>query len=190
MRRTRISHATVDMVGDTLRVVAVADTHSKPHPKLGERIAALAPHHIFHAGDVGDLAVLGALRKHAPVTVARGNIDALAPDLPDVVTIDVARQGATVLTILLVHIAVSGLRLRADVRKRARAEDASLVVCGHSHVPFATDDDGVAVFNPGSAGPRRFALPIVFGVIDIAVTGVSLRHVDCETGLPWQKAST
>ena len=65
---------------------------------------------------------------------------------------------------------------------------AGLVVCGHSHVPFVTNDRGLALFNPGSVGPRRFALPIVFGVMEVTSAGVSLRHVDCETGLPWRPA--
>jgi predicted phosphodiesterase len=60
------------------------------------------------------------------------------------------------------------------------------VVCGHSHVPFAAHDRGITVFNPGSAGPRRFQLPIVFGVIDVSTEGVSVRHIECETGLPWK----
>ena len=67
----------------------------------------------------------------------------------------------------------------------AKASGAGLVVCGHSHVPFAAHDRGLTVFNPGSVGPRRFHLPIVFGVIEVRAEGVSLRHVDCETGLPW-----
>lgn len=68
----------------------------------------------------------------------------------------------------------------------AHAEHASIVVCGHSHVPFMGRDRGLVIFNPGSIGPRRFLLPIVFGVIDVARDGIALRHVDCETGATWQ----
>jgi hypothetical protein len=82
--------------------------------------------------------------------------------------------------------AVYGPKLRADVARIAAAEDVSLVVCGHSHVPFAGIDRGLTVFNPGSVGPRRFRLPIAFGAIDLTAGGVSVRHVDCETGLPWR----
>jgi predicted phosphodiesterase len=92
----------------------------------------------------------------------------------------------TLLNILLTHVAVCGPKLRADVARLARAEDASLVVCGHSHVPFAAHDEGITVFNPGSVGPRRFQLPIALGVIDVSAEGVSVRHVDCETGRPWR----
>jgi hypothetical protein len=169
---------------DALRIVVVSDTHGRPHPKLGMRIAELAPTHIFHAGDVGDLAVLRDLEAHAPVTAVRGNID--GRDLPDLVTVDVRLDELGLLKILLTHVAVYGVKVRADIARIARAEDASLVVCGHSHVPFAAHDGGLTVFNPGSAGPRRFQLPIAFGVIELGARGASVHHVDCETGLPWK----
>lgn len=174
----------LQLEGNSLRIVAVADTHGRPHPQLGTRIAELAPARIFHAGDVGNLVVLRDLEKFAPVTAVRGNID--GHDLPDLVTIDVHNVLGTMLKILLTHIAVYGPKLRADVARVARAEDASLVVCGHSHVPFAALDCGITVFNPGSVGPRRFQLPIVLGVLDVNAKGASVRHVDCETGLPWR----
>jgi uncharacterized protein len=59
------------------------------------------------------------------------------------------------------------------------------VVCGHSHVPFLGRDRGLTVFNPGSIGPRRFHLPIVFGTIDVTLAGLRFAHVDCETGMQW-----
>jgi putative phosphoesterase len=192
MKRPRLSpaqklvHAREDiqLESGALRIVAVADTHGRPHPKLATRIDELAPARIFHAGDVGDLAVLRDLEKHAPVTAVRGNID--GRDLPDRVTIEVRNNGSTLLKILMTHIAVYGPKLRADIAHIARAEDASLVVCGHSHVPFAAHDKGITVFNPGSVGPRRFQLPIVLGVIDVSASNVSVRHIDCETGLAWK----
>lgn len=177
-------HKKLSLGGNRLRIVAVADTHGRPHPNLGTRLAELEPDHILHAGDVGDLSVLRNLEKLAPVTAVRGNID--GRDLPDFVTIEVRGDERTLLNILLTHVAVYGPKLRADVARIARAEDASLVVCGHSHVPFAAQDAGITVFNPGSVGPRRFLLPIVLGAIDVTREGVSVRHVDCETGLPWR----
>jgi len=167
-----------------LTIVAVADTHGRPHPDLGARIGEIGPACIVHAGDVGDRAVLCGLEAHARVIAVRGNID--GRDMPDFVTIDVRDGDATLVRILLTHIAVYGPKLRADVARVARAEDASLVVCGHSHVPFAAQEGGITVFNPGSVGPRRFGLPIVLGVIDVSATGVSVRHIDCETGSPWR----
>ena len=58
-------------------------------------------------------------------------------------------------------------------------------MCGHSHVPLLTEDDGLFVFNPGSIGPRRFTLPITFGVMERTETNWSMRHVSCETGERW-----
>jgi putative phosphoesterase len=171
--------------GGTLRLAVVADTHSAPHPATAKHLRAQAPDAILHAGDIGDLAVLDALEEIAPVFAVRGNIDVRAPGLPDVLTLDVVAGDASLLRILLMHIAVDGPRLRADAARMARARDASLVVCGHSHVPLVARDGELAVFNPGSAGPRRFHLPIVFGAIDVAPDAVRLAHFDCETGQRW-----
>jgi len=166
-----------------LIIAAVADTHGRPHPGLGARIDEVAPSLIVHAGDVGDFSVLRGLEARAEVIAVRGNID--GHDLPDFVTIDVRNDQGTLLKILLTHVAVYGPKLRSDVARIARMEDASLVVCGHSHVPFAAREGGITVFNPGSAGPRRFALPIVLGVIEVRPNGASVRHIECETGRAW-----
>ena len=162
------------------RIAVVSDTHSQPHPNTEKHLRAWAPDAILHGGDIGDLAVLDALAKIAPVYAVRGNIDTTARDLPDVLTIDV--NGS--LRILLTHIAVYGPKLRAEIAKLAREAKASLVVCGHSHVPFIGIDRGLTVFNPGSVGPRRFSLPIVFGTIDLAPK-IRLAHVSAETGAAW-----
>lgn len=181
----RARRETLHLRDGSLRLVVVADTHSRPHPQAHAHIGALAPHHILHGGDIGDLAVLDRLARVAPVLAVRGNIDARDPALPDALTLDICDGDLSLLTIVMTHIAVNGPRLRADAVRLAHAEGASLVVCGHSHVPFIGRDRGIAVFNPGSIGPRRFSLPIVFGVLDITPGGVKMRHVDCETGATW-----
>jgi putative phosphoesterase len=167
-------------------VALVADTHSKPDARGLAHLEALEPDVIFHAGDIGDRSVLDTFGAIAPVHAVRGNIDERAHDLPDGLTLTLTHQGATQLTIFLTHIALAGPRLRADAAKRARAARASLVICGHSHVPFAGQEKGLTVFNPGSIGPRRFTLPILYGVMEVGASGVSLRHVDCETGRRWE----
>jgi uncharacterized protein len=217
------SHVTLRArAGGELRLGVVADTHSSPHPMTGARLAALQPDAILHAGDIGELAVLEPLRAIAPLYAVRGNIDARAPGLPDVLVVDVrgewpegtevisdARRSALddrdagddegdgaedarapddsplLLRFLLLHIAVAGPRLRAEVARLAVAEGASLIVCGHSHVPFIGRDRGIAMFNPGSVGPRRFHLPIVLGSISISGGRARLAHIDCESGSPW-----
>jgi uncharacterized protein len=172
--------------GGSLRLAVVADTHSAPHPATTGLLRSLAPDGIVHAGDIGDLAVLDALAAIAPLFAVRGNIDGHAPSLPDLLTLDVVAGDASLLRILVMHIGVDGPRLRADAARLARARDASLVVCGHSHVPLIARDGDLAVFNPGSVGPRRFRLPIVFGTIDVTPTAVRLAHIDCETGEAWK----
>jgi putative phosphoesterase len=177
---------TLPLQDGALRIVVVADTHSEPHPKSAEVIAAEHPSHILHAGDIGDLKVLDRLAQIAPTSAVRGNIDIRANEVPDTLTIDICDGDARLFKILLMHIAVNGPKLRADAVRLAKAERAQLVVCGHSHVPFIGRDRDLLVFNPGSIGPRRFHLPIVFGVIDISrESGVAMKHVDCESGQQW-----
>jgi putative phosphoesterase len=168
-----------------LRLVIVADTHSRPHPQAAERIAALAPRAILHAGDIGDRSVLDEFAKIAPVIAVRGNIDARVADVPDAITVDVRAGDASALKLLLMHIAVYGPKIRADAARLATANGARLIVCGHSHVPFIGRDRGLTVFNPGSIGPRRMHLPIVFGALEISAARLTLRHIDCETGQDW-----
>jgi putative phosphoesterase len=169
----------------SLRLAVVADTHSALHPATTTHLASLRPDAILHAGDIGDLAVVDQLAAIAPIFAVRGNIDVRVLGLPDVLTIDIVSDDACLVRILLIHIAVDGPRVRADAARLARARDAALVVCGHSHVPLIACQDGISVFNPGSAGPRRFRLPIVFGAIDVTPTALRLAHFDCESGQPW-----
>jgi putative phosphoesterase len=175
-------------------LAVVADTHSQPHAATHERLAALAPDAILHAGDIGDSQVIAELERIAPVFVVRGNIDGHA-EFPDVLTLDLVSAdaggdgepdaAARQLRIYLTHIAVNGPRLRSEVARAARSEHAALVICGHSHVPFIGKERDLTVFNPGSCGPRRFQLPIVFGTLRVSPRGVRLAHVDCETGSAW-----
>ncbi len=176
---------TLTLRDGALRIVVVSDTHGKPHPKSAEVIAAQHPDHVLHAGDIGDLQVLDRLAKIAPLSAVRGNVDAHTDGVPDTLTIDVCDGDQRLFTMLLLHIGVNGPRLRADVARLARAAGARIVVCGHSHVPFIGRDGEIAIFNPGSIGPRRFQLPIVFGVIDVSRQRVAMKHVDCESGQQW-----
>ncbi len=184
-RRLKAKHERIALADGALRLVVVADTHGEPHPRAAAIISALKPDRILHAGDIGDLDVLRQLAEIAPVSVVRGNIDEHANDLPDVLTLEVCDGDEELFKILMVHIAVYGPKLRADAARLARAEHSKLVVCGHSHVPFIGRDRDLAIFNPGSIGPRRFHLPIVFGVLDVKDRKVSMRHVSCETGEVW-----
>jgi hypothetical protein len=175
----------VPLCRGALRIVVVADTHGAPHPKSATLIADEVPDCILHAGDIGDLKVLDRLAMIAPTFAVRGNIDARANGVPDRLTIDVCDRDESVFKILLVHIALNGLKLRPDAVRLAKGVGARMVVCGHSHVPFIGRDHDLTVFNPGSIGPRRFRLPIVFGVIEVSGQDVAMKHVDCESGERW-----
>jgi putative phosphoesterase len=168
-----------------LRLAVVADTHSRPHPNTARLLGELAPDAILHAGDIGELGVLDELAKVARVIAVRGNIDERANHVPDVIGLDVLAGDSRALTLVLMHIAVYGAKIRADAARLAGEHEARLIVCGHSHVPFIGKDRGLTVFNPGSIGPRRMHLPIVFGVLEIRDAKLSLRHLDCETGKEW-----
>jgi uncharacterized protein len=168
-----------------LRVVVVSDTHGRPHPNATRVVSDLAPDVILHGGDIGNLDVLSPLRALAPVFAVRGNIDEFAPDIPDFVELDLRASEARLLKVLLIHRAVYGPKLLPDVAALARRSSATLVICGHSHVPFIGRDKGVSLFNPGSIGPRRFDLPITLGLLCVSVAGTSLKHVSCETGQTW-----
>jgi hypothetical protein len=176
-----------------LRLAIVADTHSHAHPNGSRLIAAQRPDAILHAGDIGDLAVLDELRTVAPTFAVRGNIDVRRSDLPDVLGLRLAAsasaadgcEGVCLLELLMLHIGVNGPRLRADAGRLARQYGSKIVICGHSHVPFIGRERGLTLFNPGSIGPWRFNLPIVFGVLELAAGRVQLWHVDCATGERW-----
>jgi len=131
----------------------ISDTHGLLRP---EALAALAPaRHILHAGDIGNIEILDALRQLAPVTAIRGNIDTSGP---------CARFPATELVeaagrhFYLVH-SISDL----DINPAAAG--VSAVISGHSHKPSQETRNGILYLNPGSAGPRRFELPVTVALI-------------------------
>jgi uncharacterized protein len=119
---------------------------------------------IVHAGDVGKPEVLAALRVIAPTIAVRGNNDtgAWARGLR---LAEIVQAGA--LRLYVVH---EVARLRVD----PAADGIAAVISGHSHRPHAERRDGVLYLNPGSAGPRRFSLPVAVGTLRIA--GRTLRH--------------
>lgn len=188
-----------------MRIAVVADTHSHVHPTTDALLRDYAPNIILHAGDIGDLDVLDDLATIAPVHAVRGNIDGRDDGLPDAIAFDIYdpaldtpipggdhpyapkyNDDARLLTIYMTHIAVYGPRLNRRTRTSADQHRADLVVCGHSHVPLLLKDRGMPVFNPGSCGPRRPPLPILFGTMDLTPTGTRFQHINCETGASWR----
>jgi putative phosphoesterase len=136
-----------------MNIGVISDTHGLLRP---EALAALrGSDHIIHAGDIGAADLLETLSAIAPVTAIRGNIDTekWAQRLP---TTNVAELGSV--SIYILH-DVKALDLKPQ------AAGFAAVISGHSHVPKIEWRDGVLYFNPGSAGPRRFKLPISIGRI-------------------------
>ena len=137
----------------TMDIGVISDTHGLLRPEVLPALAGVG--HILHAGDVGDAAILDALRSIAPVTAVRGNVDRSGPCalLP---ATDVVELGG--LSFYMLH------RL-ADLDLHPQAAGFAAVIYGHSHRPAVEWRDGVLYFNPGSAGPLRFSLPSSVGRI-------------------------
>jgi putative phosphoesterase len=133
----------------------ISDTHGLLRPKALEALRGSA--HIIHAGDVGAPEILERLSAIAPVTAVRGNVDRGAPDrnLPESNSLEVG------------GISIYVLHDLAQLDLKPKAAGFSVVVSGHTHVPKQETRDGVLYFNPGSAGSRRFKLPVSLGKLTI-----------------------
>jgi putative phosphoesterase len=152
------------------RIGLISDTHGLLRP---EALAFLCGcEHIVHGGDIGDAAILEALAAIAPLTAVRGNNDrgAWAEAVPETALVE-----------------FGGVRLYAihDLAQLGidpAAAGVRVVVSGHSHRPRAEERDGVLYVNPGSAGPRRFRLPISAAELKIDDGMVTPRIVELVNG--------
>lgn len=133
----------------------ISDTHSLLRPELLPALATVD--HILHAGDVGDPDILTELRRIAPTTAIRGNIDIAGPcsHLPATEAIDLGG--------CLIYM----LHNLDNLDLHPHAAGIGVVVFGHSHKPSIEHRDSVLYLNPGSVGPRRFNLPITFARLHI-----------------------
>jgi uncharacterized protein len=138
-----------------MRIGVISDTHGLLRP---EALAALqGVELIVHAGDVGDPAILHKLKEIAPVFAVRGNVDTQpwAQELPRTATVEADGTSLYVLHNLReLDLVPAGAGCHA-------------VVAGHTHQPEITERNGVLYLNPGSAGPRRFNLPISLAFLDV-----------------------
>jgi putative phosphoesterase len=136
-------------------VGVISDTHGLLRP---EALAALrGSDQIIHAGDIGDRQILDKLAAIAPLTAVRGNVDHgdWAQKIPATNVLQIGE-----ISIYVLHI-LQELDLKPEAAKFAA------VVYGHSHVPKQESKNGVLYFNPGSAGPKRFKLPVSVGRLTI-----------------------
>lgn len=139
-----------------IRIGLISDTHGLLRP---EAMAALQGcDHIIHSGDIGHRGILEELARLAPLAVVRGNNDRedWAMDIPESATLKIGG--------LSIHV----LHNIAELDMDPHAAGFHAVVSGHSHRPGAKSLNGVLYVNPGSAGPRRFSLPISLGYLFVS----------------------
>lgn len=151
-----------------VRIGLISDTHGLLRP---EAVAFLRGcDHIVHAGDIGDERILAELSRLAPVVAMRGNNDhgAWAEALAET---EVVRFGEVVVRVI---------HDLAQLAPDPRAAGVRVVVSGHSHKPSVERRDGVLHVNPGSAGRRRFKLPVSMAELIIGGSSVSARLVELD----------
>ena len=138
-----------------MRIGVISDTHGLLRPQALAALQGCA--RIIHAGDIGKPQVLDALRAIAPLDAIHGNVDKAdwAQALPERLDLLVGE--------VAIHVLHDVKRLDFDPAARGTA----VVIAGHSHQPLIEQRDGVLYLNPGSAGPRRFSLPISLALLDI-----------------------
>jgi len=152
-------------MGTALRIGLISDTHGLLRP---EALAFLAgADHIVHGGDIGGPEILERLAGLAPLTVVRGNNDtaAWAKTIPETARLDLGG-----IALYVIH-DLKGLDTDA------RAAGVRVVVSGHSHKPACSERGGVLYVNPGSAGRRRFSLPVAAGELLVEDGGVRVNLV-------------
>ena len=144
-----------------MRIGLISDTHGLVRPEALRALAGVE--RIIHAGDVGGPAVIDALRGIAPVDVVRGNNDKdpWGAKLPPSLALE--------LDGVRVHV----LHDLKEMEVEPAAAGFRVVVAGHSHKPVVTERDGVLFVNPGSAGQRRFSLPVSIGYLTVSAGTVS-----------------
>jgi len=144
----------------------ISDTHGLLRP---EALTALAGvDHILHAGDIGNPEILDSLRAIAPVTAIRGNVDVYGPcaELPATEAIELA--GRLFYLVHSIH----------DLDIAPQAAGVAAVISGHSHQPAIDHRNGILYLNPGSAGPRRFSLPVTLALVELTQAAIAPRILD------------
>lgn len=151
-----------------LQIGIISDTHGLLRPEAVEALAGV--NFILHAGDVGDIAILETLRSIAPVTAIRGNVDVsgACARLP---ATEVVELGGCLFYLL---------HAIQDLDVVPAAAGISAIVYGHSHRAEVQERDGVVYVNPGSAGPKRFQLPVTMARAVVADRQIRVRILSLE----------
>jgi putative phosphoesterase len=146
----------------SIRIGVIADTHGLFDPAIVRHLQEVD--HIIHAGDIGDRSVIEQLKKIAPVTAVSGNVDGFGRSgFPRETLIKLGGR-----RIAIRHILYEGGKLTRDGRAFLEREQPDLCIFGHTHQPKVEWLGKTLLFNPGSAGPRRFSLPRGVGIVTIA----------------------
>jgi putative phosphoesterase len=154
------------------RIGLISDTHGLLRPEAVSFLRGCD--HIVHGGDIGHAAVLSELSALAPVTAVRGNNDR-GPWAERLAQTEFVQIG---------EVCVYALHDIAQLDIDPSGAGVQVVVSGHSHKPLIERRDGVLYVNPGSAGPRRFKLPISVGELLVEGGAVSARLVELEVTSP------
>jgi uncharacterized protein len=145
----------------TIRIGVIADTHGLFDPVIRRHFRNVD--HILHAGDIGDWSVIEELRQIAPVTAVSGNVDdGKQSGIPSEIIIELAGR-----RLAIRHILYEGGRLTKDGRVFLDCEQPDICIFGHTHQPKAEWFGKTLLFNPGSAGSKRFSLPRGIGLLTI-----------------------
>lgn len=160
-----VGRYTAAAVDQELLIGVISDTHGLLRPEALEALAGAKL--LIHAGDIGSPDILPALARLAPVEAVRGNVDteAWARPIPETAVVEIQGRSLYVLHDLK--------QLDLD----PRAAGFAAVISGHSHVPANEVRNGVLHFNPGSAGPRRFRLPVSVGRLWVSSKGIKAEIV-------------
>lgn len=154
-----------------VRVGIVADTHGLFDPALGRHFRDVD--RIIHAGDIGDIAVIEQLQRIAPVIAVSGNVDSgQAGRFPAEAVIELAGC-----RIAVRHIVYEGGKIRRDARLFLDRTRPDICIFGHTHRPSIEWIGRLLLFNPGSAGPRRFHLPRSLGLLSIRNQAREATHI-------------
>lgn len=156
-----------------MKLGVISDTHGLWRPEIETVFAGVQE--IFHAGDVGRLEILERLRRIAPVTAVRGNVDECGETA--VLPVEVQRQMGG-LRFLMRHVGAGAQGVPVDLRRLLALERIQVFVFGHSHRTCGEYLGGTLLLNPGAAGPRRFSLPVSVAILEIEGGKVAWRFWD------------
>ncbi len=160
-------------VASSALVGVISDTHGRLDEQVLDLFAGVS--HIIHAGDIGDEELIWRLEKVAPVIAVRGNNDAATMCFPN-------ERRAVIhgRTFYVRHQFATAEKLNAAQQRLIEQRMPDVVIFGHSHQAYSGQWRGTLLFNPGSAGPKRFSLPRSVGLLELTEESVAPRIITLE----------